>query len=121
MTVEKISTEEIKCHLVEKYNLYFNLWKDFNMLVAILAMVGVLIGIHDWSQSFEIRGGDETKIRKTTSLSSWYIFLTTILALLANFIVHMLKQVWIQYRNPMSFFKELTLHQERSMEELTGH
>ena len=49
--------------LVVKYNQYFALWKDFNLLVAILAMVGVLMGMRDWAQSFEIRGEDGTKVR----------------------------------------------------------
>ena len=60
---EKISTDEIKLKLVEKYNLYFKLWKDFTALVALLAMTGVLLGMHDWAQSFEIRGEDGTKVR----------------------------------------------------------
>jgi hypothetical protein len=79
---------------VEKYNLYFNLWKDFNVLVTLLALTGMMLGMHDWAQSFEIRGNDGTKIRSATSLTSWYIFLTTILALIANFIVFWLKSVW---------------------------
>ena len=95
--------------LVEKYNLYFALWKDFNFLVAILAMVGLLLGMHDWAQSFEIRGDEGTKVRNTTNLTTWYVFLTTILAVTANFIVFWLKSVWKQYRNPIAFFKELTL------------
>ena len=74
--------------------MYFKLWKDFNVLVAILAMVGVMLGIHDWSQSLEIRGEDGTKLRIQTSLTQWYIFLTTILAIIANFIVFYLKSVW---------------------------
>ena len=106
--------------LVVKYNQYFALWKDFNLLVAILAMVGVLMGMRDWAQSFEIRGEDGTKVRNTSSLTAWYVFLTTILALCANFIVFYLKSVWKQYRNPVSFFKELTLQQDREIEEKTG-
>ena len=120
MKEEKISTDEIKMKLVEKYNLYFALWKDFNLLVAILATVGLLLGMHDWAQSFEIRGEDGKKVRNTTNITMWYIFLTTILALIANFIVFALKFVWKQYRQPMAFFKELTLQQDRDYEEKTG-
>ena len=46
---EKISAEEVKLKLVVRYNQYFALWKDFNALVAILAMVGVLMGMRDWA------------------------------------------------------------------------
>ena len=53
-------------------------------------------------------------------MTSWYIFLTTLLALIANCIVFWLKSVWKQYRNPMSFYKEMTLLQERDIEEKTG-
>ena len=98
MNDEKLSTEEIKLKLVEKYNLYFALWKDFNILVAILAMVGLLLGMHDWAQSFAIRGEDGKKVRETTNITGWYIFLTTILAIIANFIVFFLNFVWKQYR-----------------------
>ena len=62
MKEEKLTTQEIKLRLVDKYNLYFALWKDFTLLVAILAMAGLLLGIHDWAQSFQIRG-DGKKFR----------------------------------------------------------
>ena len=48
------------------------------------------------------------------------MFLTTILALTANFIVFWLKSVWIQYRNPMAFYKELTVQQNHDIRSNIG-
>ena len=45
-------TQEIRNKLVRRYKKFYQYWKDFTILVAFLALVGLMINIINWDLSF---------------------------------------------------------------------
>ena len=54
--VEDNTDETIRRKLVSKYNNYYRLWQDFNLLVGLFAMIGLILAIIEWEYNFENRG-----------------------------------------------------------------
>ena len=52
------SDETIRRNLIKKYNLFFSHWRDFNLLVAALGMIGLAIVAIDYEENFKTRGPD---------------------------------------------------------------
>ena len=48
--------DTIRRKLVSKYNNYYRLWQDFNLLVGLFAMIGLILAIIEWEYNFENRG-----------------------------------------------------------------
>lgn len=54
--VEDNTDETIRRKLVSKYNNYYRLWQDFNLLVGLFAMISLILAIVEWETNFENRG-----------------------------------------------------------------
>jgi hypothetical protein len=50
----------IRNKLVKRYNKYYAHWKDVNVLVAVLAMIGLLMTFLTWDYTFPDRYNDPT-------------------------------------------------------------
>eukprot|EP00354_Favella_ehrenbergii_P012550 CAMPEP_0170454584 /NCGR_PEP_ID=MMETSP0123-20130129/2787_1 /TAXON_ID=182087 /ORGANISM="Favella ehrenbergii, Strain Fehren 1" /LENGTH=76 /DNA_ID=CAMNT_0010717345 /DNA_START=126 /DNA_END=356 /DNA_ORIENTATION=+ len=50
------SDDTIRRKLVAKYNNYYRLWQDFNILVAFFALISLALAVAEWETQFEARG-----------------------------------------------------------------
>ena len=46
------STQDLRNRLIWRYRKYYYYWKDFTILVAFLAMIGLIIQLINWDKSF---------------------------------------------------------------------
>ena len=49
------SDEYIRRSLIKKYNKYYGQWKDMNVLLALLAFIGLLLTMLNWDEKFSLR------------------------------------------------------------------
>ena len=50
--LQENSDETIRRKLIEKYTKYYRYWKDFNVLIAVLAGLGLILGLYQWESEF---------------------------------------------------------------------
>ena len=56
--------DTVRRKLINKYNVYYRLWQDFVLLVALLAMIGLGLACFSWENEFSSRGADGTEATK---------------------------------------------------------
>ena len=101
------SDDTIRRKLIDKYNMYFRLWKDFNGLVAIFAIIGLALACIRWENSFMTRSPDGKTITSSEFTTDLVIFLTAIIGAVAIVFKFYFESVWMQYKNPVAFYKVL--------------
>ena len=50
--------DQIRRHLIDKYNSYYRHWKDLNILVALFALITLFLSIYQWESEFSLRGAN---------------------------------------------------------------
>ena len=50
--IQENTDETIRRKLIEKYTKYYRHWKDFNILIAVLALLGIILGLYQWESEF---------------------------------------------------------------------
>jgi hypothetical protein len=48
----EVSGEVLRLKLMTRYNNYFSHWRDYTILLAFLASLGLFIAIVDWEKTF---------------------------------------------------------------------
>ena len=109
--LQENSDETIRRKLIEKYTKYYRYWKDFNVLIAVLAGLGLILGLYQWESEFYQRGERGIGTDTHGIVAQLIIALTSVIALLAIFIKWRLQAVWRNYRNPLAFFKKIVKKQ----------
>ena len=109
--LEKVLQENtdanIRRKLIEKYTKYYRYWVDFNILVAVLASLGLILGLYQWETQFNYRGPEGIDSGVTGYIPNLIIALVSLIALFAIFIKYRLQAVWSQYKDPVAFFKKI--------------
>lgn len=100
------SDDTIRRDLISKYVLYFKHWEDFNLLVAFIAMTGLVCALIDYEYEFNQRPSDGSLVSKSyyTTLNQDIISLIGIVAVILQW---RLEAVWQQYRNPIKFYRTM--------------
>jgi len=82
----------VRNKLVKRYNKYYAHWKDFNILIAVLAMIGLIIELRSWSITFADRLQPDyftsAISQDRPNFSETFVFFTTALAILCVFFKH---------------------------------
>jgi hypothetical protein len=98
----------ISMKLVDKYNVSFSFYRDFTVLVAVIAIGGLLIALGRWEQSFEHRMGHKShRIPENYRI----LGLLSLLALAALFLKYYFKYQWSDYKDPVEFHKNVIRRQ----------
>ena len=113
--LEKVLQENtdanIRRKLIEKYTKYYRYWVDFNILTAVLAGLGLILGMYQWETEFMNRGPDGIDAGEMGIVPNLIIALLSAIALCSIFIKYRLQAVWRNYRNPVAFFKKIVKKQ----------
>ena len=104
----KDDTSSIAMKLVEQYNVSFQFYRDFTVLVAVLAIGGMLIALGRWEQSFEHRVGHKSH---RTHENYGILTVITIVALAALMLKYYFKYYWSDYKDPVEFHKNVIRRQ----------
>jgi len=114
----------IRNKLVKRYNKYYAYWKDLNLLVAFLAMIGLIIEIRSWNVTFEDRLQPDyftsSKFLDKPNFSETFVLFTTGLAIICLFFQHYTAQVWSDYPDPVKFYKSIVMEEHRIGKEFAG-
>lgn len=105
----------LRARLLQRYNNYFQHWRDFSIVLAFFAISGLWLTIRQWEDTFNRAFRDPnyndpvaTALYTNLNISmSWLILLTTIVSLIVCFTKHFTRQVWQEYKNPMAFYMQL--------------
>ena len=92
--LQENSDETIRRKLIEKYTKFYRHWKDFNVLIAVLAGLGLILGLFQWETEFYSRGDKGMESGDIGIVAQLIIALTTIISLFAIFIKYRLQAVW---------------------------
>jgi hypothetical protein len=104
---------------MNKYNQFFNLWRDFTMLLAFISAIGLFINIFLWESTFDPafrdpNSADVTKRQELTHLFeylSMFLFISTLVAIVVCGLKHYCRQVWEEYKNSLVFYKTMVQRQ----------
>lgn len=107
--------------LLNKYNIYFNHFRDYTVAVAFLAMCGLKTNIEMWERTFvpAFRDPNSTDVEQKelfTGLAekmSLVILLSTLVCIYANYLKTLSRQIWKEYKDPMAFYKNMVQLQVR--------
>lgn len=117
ITAEEVSNAAIKNKMLAQYNNYFRHWRDFTVLNAGFAILGLILTISEWEATFtsEFRTPrDPTTFLYYNKLSNSiqsFIVGTTAISIVTCFTKHATKQLWQEYKHPLCYYKKLVLKQ----------
>lgn len=105
------SHQVVRNKLVKRYNKYYAHWKDLNVLVAFLAILGLIIEFRVWEVTFSDRFSPDyftsAKNNNISNFSETFVMITTAMALVCLFFKHYTAQIWADYPNPVKFYKQV--------------
>ena len=103
--------DSVRRKLVSKYNNYYRLWQDFTLLVALFAIIGLVLAVMQWEKSFDGRGPKGDQFMKDDLFTQLIVLVISVMGALAIFAKFYFKAVWSQYKNPVAFYKSMTMTQ----------
>ena len=77
------------------------------MLIAVLAGLGLILGLYQWESEFYERGEKGISTDSVGIVAQLIIALTSLICLVAIAVKWRLQAVWRNYRNPLAFFKKI--------------
>ena len=114
------STQDLRNRLIWRYRKYYYYWKDFTILVAFLAIIGLVIQLINWDKSF-VENENGVRVRDFSRAQvNVLVELVTVLAVLSVVLKYYFMHVWMDYRKPVSFVKSLMVEQENRMRASQG-
>ena len=93
MLVEN-NDDYIRRKLIEKYNAYYRHWKDFNLLIAVFAIIGLVLAISQWESEFSERGKDGMDLPEDSFFTDLIICLVSLMGCIAVVFKWYFESVW---------------------------
>ena len=115
--VEAVDREErlqqIRLDLIKKYNNSFNHWKDYYLLMTILAMFGLCLAYVDIEREYSNRQPILVSQHhdNDSTVLEYILAATTCMAIAACYIKEWFAQEWYDFRNPIIFHKAEIIQQ----------
>lgn len=101
----------IRRKLIQKYNAYYRHWTDFTILTAIFAVIALFLAIYQWENEWPLRGVDGRTKPGNSFLTDTVTMLVSIMGAMSIIIKFYFESVWMNFKNPIMFYKQLVQQQ----------